>query len=100
MDVCEVWMKYGTGTNKRYIPLHTLAKLLEGKFMLVIKMDVVSGCDTTNNIGTKAAALKKNPEKPSQLHELPPTSSQIQMHSTRCYYVIHAQQLLFISQLV
>ena len=34
-----------------------------------MKIHIISGCDTTSKIGTKAAALKKKPEKHLQLFE-------------------------------
>ena len=60
--VSEVWIQYGTGTKKRYIPLHTLATSLGET-----KSNIVSGCGVTSNIGTKASALKQNPDEYLQL---------------------------------
>ena len=66
--VSKVWMKYGTGTKKRYIPLHTIATSLgETKSKLIMKIHIVSGCDVTSKIGTESAALKKNPDEYLQL---------------------------------
>ena len=63
LGAIEVWMRYGTGTNKRYIPIHTLAKTLgESKSKAAVKAHILTGCDATSKIGTKTSALKKNPE--------------------------------------
>ena len=68
LGVKELWLKYGTGTKQRYLPLHTLAMNLgEMKSKLVMKIHVISGCDLTSKIGSKLAALNKNPEQYLQL---------------------------------
>ena len=60
LGMYEVWIKYGTGNNKRYKPLHSLAKNLgETKSKLVMKILILSGCDVISKIGTKSAALNR-----------------------------------------
>ena len=61
MGVKELWIKYSTGIKSRYIPIHTLGqKLGEGVCSKTLNIHVLTGCDSTSKIGTKAAALKAN----------------------------------------
>ena len=59
MGVQQLWIKFGTGDNSRYIPIHTLAdKLGENNCQMVLKVHGLTGCDVTSKLGTKAAGMK------------------------------------------
>ena len=55
----ELWIQFGTGQNKRFIPVHKLLYKL-GPHMCpnVFKAHILTGSDTTSKIGTKATAIK------------------------------------------
>ena len=60
----ELWVLYGTDDHKRYLPLHNIAKVIGyEKCSVVMKARILTGCDVTIKIGTKAAALQCEPEK-------------------------------------
>ncbi|NQY43710.1 MAG: hypothetical protein HRT87_10240 [Legionellales bacterium] len=132
----EMWIMYGTGTNTRFLPMHTMyVKIGSTMSSVVIKAHILTGSDGTSKVGTKAAALKAKPDeylmefgeaeemtydsfrkaeiylvkvlhsssscetfdelrfdmyvnKKTSLADLPPTSSSIQGHLQRCYFVI------------
>ena len=55
----ELWVKYGTGTHERFIPLHLIAEKLGITFCKVVyKAHVLPGCDMTSKVGSKTNALK------------------------------------------
>lgn len=59
----ELWVEFGTGERRRYIPIHTLAdKLGEGLSKVIVKAHILTGDDALSKIGTKHAALSCNPE--------------------------------------
>ena len=55
----ELWIQFGTGQNKRFIPVHKLSYKL-GPHMCsnLLKAHILTGSDTTSKIGTKAAGIK------------------------------------------
>ena len=55
----ELWIQFGTGKNKRFIPVHKLPYKL-GRHMCsnLFKVHILTGSDTTSKIGAKAAAVK------------------------------------------
>ena len=60
---CEIWVKFGTGDSTRMIPIHTLFDIQGNDVSRsIMKAHILSGCDVTSKLGTKAAALKNNPE--------------------------------------
>ena len=55
----ELWIQFGTGQNKRFIPVHKLSyKLGPHMCSKLFKAHILMGSDTTSKIGTKAAAIK------------------------------------------
>ena len=56
----EVWNQFGTGDKTRYIPVHSLVQNI-GKFRAssLLAAHILSGCDVTSKVGTKAAAIKQ-----------------------------------------
>ena len=54
----ELWVQFGTGQNKRFIPVHKLSYKL-GPHMCsnLFKAHIIYS-NTTSKIGTKAAAIK------------------------------------------
>ena len=61
MTVKELWVKYSTGDKSRYISIGTLGqKLGEAVCSTILNIHVLTGCDSTSKIETKAAALKAN----------------------------------------
>ena len=60
----ELWMRFGTSSNSRHIPLHTLSNMIGPTVSSVIlKANVLSGCDVTSKVGTKCAAINNYAEK-------------------------------------
>ena len=60
----ELWMCYGTGNNRRMLPVHILFEK-HGKDMckVIVKAHVLTGDDSHSKIGTKHAAIKMDPQK-------------------------------------
>ena len=56
----ELWIRFGTGQNKRFIPVHKLSYKL-GPHMCsnLFQAHILTGSDTTSKIGTKGAAIKR-----------------------------------------
>lgn len=58
----ELWIRFGKGETKRMIPLHKIKESIGNELsQSIIKLHVLTGCDTTSKIGTKHAALDCNP---------------------------------------
>ena len=58
----ELWIEYGTGENRRKIPLHTLhVRLGTDTCSILLKAHVLSGDDAVSKVGTKHAALVCHP---------------------------------------
>ena len=55
----ELWMQFGTGQNKRFIPVHKLSYKL-GSHMCsnLFKAHILTASGAKSKIGTKAAAIK------------------------------------------
>ena len=63
-DIEELWIKFGTGKHTRNIPIHLMFKELGTDISrVIIKAHVLTGCDLTREVGTKAAPLKAFPER-------------------------------------
>ena len=59
--VIELWVKYGTGNNERFIPIHLLANSIGYDMChIILKAHILTGCDVTSKVG-KVNALKANP---------------------------------------
>ena len=59
LGIKELWIKYGTGDSTRCIQTHKPADIMGSSICkFVLKAHVLSGCDVTSNVGTKAAAMK------------------------------------------
>ena len=60
----ELWVEFGSGEHKRYLPLHILHQRLGmGLSQVLVKVHVLTGDDALSKIGTKHAALTCEPEK-------------------------------------
>ena len=60
----ELWVEFGSGEHRRYIPLHVLAdKLGVGLCRVIVKAHVLTGDDSLRKIGTKHASLSCEPQK-------------------------------------
>ena len=59
--VIELWVKYGTGNNERFIPIHLLANRIGYMCHIILKAHILTGGDVTSKVGTKVNALKANP---------------------------------------
>ena len=58
----ELWVEFGTGENRRKIPLHKLLSILGAPLCRnLIKVHILSGDDCVSKVGTKHAALVCNP---------------------------------------
>ena len=59
----NLWIKFGIGDKSRHVPVHKLGVVLGAQLCKVIfKSLVLTGCDVTSKVGTKAAALDSEPE--------------------------------------
>ena len=60
--VIELWVKYGSDNNERFIPIHLLANRIGYDMChIILKAHILTGCDVTSKVGTKVNALKANP---------------------------------------
>ena len=63
IGLIEFWIRYGTGKKSRFLPIHELViSLGQNLSSVVLKAHILTGCDVTSKVGTKAASLKTNPE--------------------------------------
>ena len=61
--VKQLWIRFGSQDKKRDIPIHSIAeKFGDEKCLALLKAHILTGCDVTSRIGTKAAAVKARPE--------------------------------------
>ena len=59
MGASEMWGLCGRGLTKRAIPFHRIVDVLDICVIDVLPaIHALTGCDTTNTIGTKRAALR------------------------------------------
>ena len=59
----KIQIQYGASGKTRFIPLHKLSVALEEiKCKAILKSLILSGCDVTNKVGSKAAVLKNLPD--------------------------------------
>ena len=59
MGVSEMWILCGRGLTKRAVPFHRIVDVLDISVIDVLPpIHALKGCDTTNTIGIKTAALK------------------------------------------
>lgn len=60
----ELYCLYGTGENRRYLPLHKMQFALgDAMSHVIVKAQVLSGDDYLSKIGTKHAAIMSEPVK-------------------------------------
>jgi hypothetical protein len=60
----KVWIRMGSGTTKRHIPIHHLYHRMPKPLVRVLlAAHIGTGCDTLSKVGTKLAALNAIPEK-------------------------------------
>ena len=53
-----MWVEFGSGDHKRYIPIHTLLdRLGDGLCQVLIKVHVLTGDNSLSKIRTKHAAM-------------------------------------------
>ena len=58
----EIWIEFGTGEKRRFLPLHIIADQMgEPLCRVLFKTHVHTGDDITSRIGTKLAAMQCNP---------------------------------------
>ena len=59
----ELWVEFGKGERKRYLPLHILAERLGQELCrVVVKAHILTGDDSISKIGTKHASLLCDPQ--------------------------------------
>ena len=64
LGIEDLQIKFGTGDKSRHTPLQKLGVVLGTQLCSVIlKSHLVSDCDVTSKVGTKAAALNNEPEQ-------------------------------------
>ena len=62
--VQEIWQRAGTGNTIRYIPIHGISDIIGKKMCKVLPAaHILTGCDSTSKVGTKASCLKADPTK-------------------------------------
>ena len=62
MGLKTLYLQMGTGTSKRYLPIHKFAVILgEKKCNNVLKAHIAIVCDWISKLGTKRKALSKVP---------------------------------------
>ena len=58
----ELWLKFGTGSYTRMLPMHIMHSNVGHEMCSVIlRLHVLTGCDVTSKIGTKYGALNTKP---------------------------------------
>ena len=58
----EIWVRYGVQNKTRDIPIHRLAQILgPDKCSALLKGYILTGCDVTSKVGSKAATVKAGP---------------------------------------
>ena len=63
LGIQELWGKFGIKYGRRNIPIHKLGQQLGGeKCSALLKAYILTGCDVTSKIGTKASAFASKPE--------------------------------------
>ena len=63
-ELKQLWILYGTGDKKLYLPIHYLAERLgEKQCSVILKAHILTRSDYTSKIGTKAGALRCSPDK-------------------------------------
>ena len=59
----DLWIKFGIGDRSKHIPVHKLGIVLGTQLCkIILKSHVLTGCDVTSKVGTKAATIKSEPE--------------------------------------
>ena len=59
----EIWIKFDVGQSTRLLPIYIIGTSIGQQLSSVILlMHILTGCDVTSKIGTKAAVLKTQPE--------------------------------------
>ena len=60
----ELWIEFGTGSNKRRLPIHLIATEWGQNFCIVLpSVHNLTGADCTSKVGTKYSAIRANPEE-------------------------------------
>ena len=58
----ELWLKFGTGSYTRILPMHIMHSSIGHEMCSVIlRLHVLTGCNVTSKIGTKYGALNAKP---------------------------------------
>ena len=64
LGIEDLWIKFGIGDKSRHIPVHKLVVVLGTQlWKVILKSYVLTGCDETSKVGTKAAALNNEPQQ-------------------------------------
>ena len=64
LGIEDLWIKFGIGDKSRHIPVHKLGDILGTQLCKVIlKSHILTGCDVTSKVGTRAAALNSEFEQ-------------------------------------
>ena len=63
LGIEDLWIKFGTGNKLRHILVQKLGVVLGTQLCkIILKSYVLTGCDMTSKVGTKATALNCEPE--------------------------------------
>ena len=86
----ELWVQFDIQERRRNIPIHKLAeKLGEERCLALLKAHILTGCDVTSKLGTKASAFASKPE--SYLRDFgkePPREASLQSAETYLVRVV------------
>ena len=64
LSIEDLWIKFGIGDKSRHIPVQKLGVVFGTQLSkIILKSHVLTGCDVTSKVGTKAAALNSEPEQ-------------------------------------
>ena len=59
----EIWIMFGIDDKTRFLPLHlSLYKIGVPKCKVIYKAHILTGADSTSNIGSKQSVINANPE--------------------------------------
>ena len=62
LDIEDLWIKFRIGDKSRHIPVHKLEAVLGTQLCkFILKSHVLTGCDVSSRVGTKAAGLNSEP---------------------------------------
>ena len=63
LGIQEIWLKFGIKNGCKNIPIHKVGQQRDGeKYSALLKAHILTGCDVTSKIGTKASGIASKPK--------------------------------------